>query len=47
MKPRIRRWNGRWECFGAGGSALGDTPFHAWMSWLKLSLSRYEVEGRA
>lgn len=47
MKPRIRRRDGQWECYSIAGSGRGDTPFQAWMSWLKLSLSRYDFESTA
>jgi len=32
-KPKLRKWNGQWECLGHGVSCLGDTPGKAYANW--------------
>jgi hypothetical protein len=44
MKPRLYFLNGQWSCACTTWCGRGDSPFQAWMSWLKLSLSRYDFE---
>jgi hypothetical protein len=44
MKPHLFRADGEWWCCASGFVGRGATPFAAWLSWLTISLSRYEVE---
>lgn len=39
MKPRLRRWYGKWECFGHGGSVSRETPKEAYMAWGELFMN--------
>jgi hypothetical protein len=48
MKPRMRQVvTGLHECSDGTSTGYGVTRFQAWMSWLRMSLSRYDFEGIA
>lgn len=44
MKPRIRRYQGRWWCIGFDAIGVDDTPAEAYWNWRQ---ARMEVERAA
>ncbi|MND85524.1 hypothetical protein D3C80_774530 [compost metagenome] len=44
VKPRIRPWNGLWECFGLGLHSINESPESSYDSWVKF-VERMRVHG--